>query len=163
MRIIVIFFIIFFNIISLSSQEVKVIFKINDKEQNLNNNFSVYLLAKDSTKVIIYVPTIKHNTFILPDHENYTLLFILEYKNKYYTICSHSFNFDCNMIWEINYYDKKFFDKLDYNPILDLKNCKLVITICIRPLERYEGICTEKGIYNKSKFLKYGKKMIKKI
>jgi hypothetical protein len=67
------------------------------------------------------------------------------------------------MIWEINYYDKKFFDKLDYNPILDLKNCKLVITICIRPLERYEGICTEKGIYNKSKFLKYGKKMIKKI
>lgn len=75
---------ILFGIIPLFSQNIQLKFFINDKERQLNNNFSVYFLGIDSIQKVIYKPIINGNKFILPNFEFEQVIFIFQYKNKWF-------------------------------------------------------------------------------
>ncbi len=148
---------ILFGIIPLFSQNIQLKFFINDKERQLNNNFSVYFLGIDSIQKVIYKPIINGNKFILPNFEFEQVIFIFQYKNKYYFIDYNNYNLNNDMEIEIKFFKNNFYKYINYDPLFDNKNTDAILRVLFEP-KNFETIVMTKFIKNRKQYF-YGSKM----
>ncbi len=90
-------------------------FTINGVKQNLNNNYSLYFVYQGELEKLIYIPTIKNDTFyeseVIPSEKKTKYYWLLNYKGKiYYFDYGWFFNFEwpaeIEIIIETKSYDK---------------------------------------------------------
>jgi hypothetical protein len=136
---------------------VKIDYIYNNNTIALNDDFEVFFIVVDSTQKIIIKPKIIQNTFEVPNFcDKMKGHIVFKYKKTVLWLGINTFDFTQNMIWEIGFKKKKYYNEYDIE-----KKTKGIAYIAFHPLEKGDGAVTTISINDFNRYFKESKELLK--